>query len=145
MLLVEDCPEDQFLTKRHLQGEVLSAASLTEVGQMDIKSVDVVLLDLHLPDGAGPELVSRLQHLTDAPVVILTGASDPDAEGLLSLGAQDYIRKGQISEGRLARAIRFAIARDKSRKLATETARIERDLHALQEEVACLTEVMRDI
>jgi signal transduction histidine kinase len=78
------------------------------------KDIDIVILDLHLPDGQGRELVQQLheQH-SDVPVVVMTGMDDDEGMGvaLVRDGAEDYVSKNSITEGSLHRSIRYAIER----------------------------------
>lgn len=66
---------------------------------------DVVLLDLHLPDGDGLDYLQNLRHAGKAtPVVILTARTDEDAVvEALHQGANDYIRKPFGNKELLAR------------------------------------------
>lgn len=59
------------------------------------KHYNVVLLDVHLPDGSGLEILPQIRKHADAPeVIIMTGYGDPDgAEIAISNGAWDYIQK----------------------------------------------------
>lgn len=75
--------------------------------------IDVVLLDLSLPDATGEQTVTMVQEATPhIPIVIMTGHDDPEyAEKMLSLGAQDYIVKGSFDGSTVSRAIRYSITR----------------------------------
>jgi signal transduction histidine kinase len=78
--------------------------------------VDVVLLDLMLPDSRGVETFARMQRAApNTPIIVLTGHAD-DSAGMLALreGAQDYLDKGSFDEKLLARSIRYAIERKRS-------------------------------
>lgn len=57
-------------------------------------SVDLVLLDVLLPDGDGFEALRQLRETSDLPVIMLTGVDGPDdrVHGLES-GADDYVCK----------------------------------------------------
>ena len=59
------------------------------------QDVDVVYLDVRLPDGSGIEALEGLRAAQDPPeVIIVTGQGDPDgAELALRCGAWDYIEK----------------------------------------------------
>jgi two-component sensor histidine kinase len=75
--------------------------------------VDIVLLDLGLPDGNGLDTVRRVRQIApDVPLVVITGRDDEAtvAEAMLE-GAQDYLVKGQIENHALPRALRHAIER----------------------------------
>jgi diguanylate cyclase (GGDEF)-like protein/PAS domain S-box-containing protein len=75
--------------------------------------IDIVLLDLGLPDCQGFDTFIRLhEREPNVPVVILTGCDD-DALALQTLehGAQDYLLKGQIDGETFIRSIRYGLER----------------------------------
>jgi len=54
----------------------------------------LIILDLHLPDGEGSELIANIQSLTKTKVVVLTSSQDEDLrEELFQYGILDYIIK----------------------------------------------------
>ena len=73
-----------------------SAGNLTEAQQLSASlDFDVILLDVHLPDGSG---LHALPYFIDSPqkpeVIIITGEGGVDAAGMaLTSGAWDYIEK----------------------------------------------------
>jgi diguanylate cyclase (GGDEF)-like protein/PAS domain S-box-containing protein len=75
--------------------------------------VDIVLLDLGLPDSQGLDAVWRARAAAPhVPLVVLTGRDDETlAAQALQEGAQDYLVKGQIDARGLRRALRYAIER----------------------------------
>jgi signal transduction histidine kinase len=78
------------------------------------KDIDIVILDLHLPDGEGRILVQQLnQQYSDVPVVVMTGLDADESMGvdLVRDGAEDYVTKASITEGSLQRSIHYAIER----------------------------------
>jgi two-component system NtrC family response regulator len=81
---------------KRLKHEVLSARTLTEGMQRACsEKVDLVFLDLHLPDGNGLEILPRIKSLPDAPeVIIFTGyPSEKSAELAIQSGVWDYLAK----------------------------------------------------
>ena len=62
---------------------------------LNVEYYDVVLTDISMPGLSGLELLGTvLQSQPDTPVIIVTGISDKaHAEGLIKLGAFDYILK----------------------------------------------------
>ena len=89
-------------------------------------AVDVILLDLGLPDGAGLASLERVACVAShQPIIVLTGLED-EALGVEAVrkGAQDYLVKGQISSRMLVRIVRHAI----ERKRLEESLRQLRDL-----------------
>ncbi len=76
--------------------------------------IDIVLLDLYLPDSRGHETFSTLQSaFPNLPIVIMTGLDDITlGDRIVQLGAQDYLIKGKFTGDALLRAIRYAIDRN---------------------------------
>lgn len=77
------------------------------------KEVDVVLLDLRLPDATGPQgIVSLMEFNRDLPVVVLTGMEDDRlASECINIGAQDYLNKNELKPEILRRSLRYSITR----------------------------------
>ncbi len=75
--------------------------------------IDVVLLDLMLPDSQGFDTFIKMQaQAPEIPIVVLTGLSDETlAIRAVRKGAQDYLVKGKVDSDMLVRAILYAIAR----------------------------------
>jgi signal transduction histidine kinase len=86
------------------------------------RDVDIVLLDLGLPDTQGLEAVRRAHAAAPhVPLVVLTGLDDGSlAEKALQEGAQDYLIKGQIETRGLLRAMRYATERNRLERLKDE-------------------------
>jgi response regulator RpfG family c-di-GMP phosphodiesterase len=78
-------------------------------------AVDLVFLDLDLPDSRGLATVERLLAAhTDVPVVVLTGNRDEElGVQAVALGAQDYLVKDTIHAGVLGRVLRYALVRQR--------------------------------
>jgi diguanylate cyclase (GGDEF)-like protein len=77
------------------------------------EGLDVILLDLLLPDSQGMDTLSRIQSVTqDIPVIVLSNHDDESfAVKTVQMGAQDYLVKERVDRNVLARAIRYAIER----------------------------------
>jgi CheY-like chemotaxis protein len=75
--------------------------------------VDIVLLDLSLPDSQGIETFVRLnQAMPGIPTIVLSGLADEAlAVRAVREGAQDYLVKGQVDGVNLTRSIRYAVER----------------------------------
>src|SRR4030066_311189 len=83
-----------FLTTRGY--EVLEAATLAEAReQIRMGSADIVLLDVELPDGYGPTLLSETAHLQmRPPIIIITAFGHIDmAVEAIKNGAHDFLQK----------------------------------------------------
>jgi signal transduction histidine kinase len=95
--------------------------------------VDLILLDLALPDSQGPDTFARVSaQAPNVPIIVLTGHDDEDiAIKTVQDGAQDYLVKGSIDAHILARAMRYAVERKRAQDIirrAREEA--ERASHA---------------
>jgi two-component system sensor histidine kinase UhpB len=125
--LVEDSPGDAALIVELLAEQaaprdaVLEARSLRQANAVLAgQRVDLILLDLRLPDAEGVDCVRRVRAVAaDAPIVVLTGLDDESlALSCLEAGAQDYLSKTDLRPQDLKRAMGYAIAR--SRELAEQ-------------------------
>ncbi len=120
ILLVEDNLGDVRLLQEMFSTERAGSYEITSLPRLGLAlnhlakgNVDIVLLDLGLPDEEGIETVRRVRKLApDVPLIVLTGRDDDEAvaEAMLE-GAQDYLVKGQIENRALPRALRYAIER----------------------------------
>jgi PAS domain S-box-containing protein len=75
--------------------------------------IDIILVDLALPDGEGLQACLTLQFQAPRlPVIVLSESTD-EALALQAIreGAQDYLFKSEIRAGSLSRAITYAIER----------------------------------
>ncbi len=70
-----------------------------------LKVVDIIILDLGLPDMDGAELVQRLRSWSAVPIIVLSvRSSEEEKVRLLELGADDYVVKPFGMAELLARA-----------------------------------------
>jgi signal transduction histidine kinase len=88
--------------------------------------VDIVLLDMGLPDGHGLDTVRRAHAAAPSvPMIVLTGLDDEIlAAEAMKEGAQDYLIKGQIETRALPRALRHAIERHRM-QIETDLIRVQ--------------------
>jgi PAS domain S-box-containing protein len=123
LLVVEDNPGDYLLLQEYLKisgllvENIFHAVSLAEVQPIVAdKEIDVVLLDLTLPDSNGIQSFNLLNKLLPhTPIIILSGFSDKAvALETISLGAQDYLLKGEFDEKDLAKSVQYSIERKKT-------------------------------
>jgi diguanylate cyclase (GGDEF)-like protein/PAS domain S-box-containing protein len=94
--------------------------------------IDVVLLDLNLPDSSGYDTFERLnQQAPWVPVILMTGIDNEElAHQAVRQGAQDYLLKTDVDGGVLSRAIRYAIERKRGQEALRESQ--ERYMLAIQ-------------
>jgi two-component system, cell cycle sensor histidine kinase and response regulator CckA len=123
VLLVEDNPGDARIILELLREVDETLFQLQTVDRLDAAlqrmgraAVDVVLLDLGLPDSAGLETFRRAHAgAVEEPIIIISGLDDEDtALQAVRAGAQDYLVKGRIDGAALARVIRYAIERQRA-------------------------------
>jgi DNA-binding NtrC family response regulator len=101
---------------RKFSYKVESAVLLTEgLKYLARDHVDIILLDLSLPDSTGYEtFLTVKQAVPHLPVIIMTGLADEDlAIKAVQEGAQDYLVKGMVDTDLLVRSIKYAIEREK--------------------------------
>ena len=80
---------------------------------------DVIVLDLHLPDGEGLTTFTRMAEAAGpTPIVVCTASSGDDALGITAVehGAQDFVVKWSSDPESLGRTLLYAVQR--SRQLA---------------------------
>ena len=98
ILVVDDEPRLRDLVRRYLEHDghhVLTASSGAEALEIaEHTTVDLVVLDLRLPDVPGEEVASELRRRSDVPIVMLTAKVDErDRIHGLEMGADDYVTK----------------------------------------------------
>lgn len=127
IFLVEGNAGDARLLRELLEEAGSGRFTLTHVDRLDVglrclnkAAVDIILLDLSLPDSQGTETLSTMYAAADGiPIVVMTGVEDEELGlQLIQTGAQDYLVKGQVTAPLLIRALRYAVERQ----------RLERDL-----------------
>jgi signal transduction histidine kinase len=152
ILLVEDNPGDarllqEFLREGTLPFELHKVERLDRAQEvLERERIDVVLLDLSLPDAHGMATVRRmLSFCGDAPILVMTGLNDEDlAVEAVQSGAQDYLVKGQVDSALLGRAIRYALERKRLELERSELLRSEQEARATAEAaVRARDEVLR--
>ena len=123
ILLIEDNPGDARLIQEYLSDLKnieynLQIADRLQNGLeiLENEFIDIVLLDLKLPDGEGLSNVEQVFAVApNIPVIVLTGLNDETtAINAVKLGAQDYLVKDKVESELLIRAIRYAIERKRA-------------------------------
>jgi signal transduction histidine kinase len=118
LLLVEDNPGDAYLVTEMLAAVPVGGFDVRHVircaeAEQRAGDVDVILLDLSLPDAQGLEAVTRLRAAAPAVPIVITSGNTDEALAIAGVraGAQDYLLKGRVDGDLLVRAVRYAIER----------------------------------
>jgi signal transduction histidine kinase len=162
VLLVEDNPADVDLIQEALEEAALDPAlegpplQLEQVDRLSEAldrlrqdSVDIVLLDLSLPDSHGFDTFVRLERAAPGtPIVVLSGLHDEAmAVRAVREGAQDYLVKGQVEGKSLTRSIRYAVERKHAEveraQLVRARAEAEASLRVRDQTLAAISHDLR--
>jgi DNA-binding response OmpR family regulator len=97
ILSVDDDASLQIALSQYLEDDgykVLTAANAADLEMQLAEPVDVILLDLILPDAEGLGLIAKIRSRTKAPIIIVSGKNDTTEKIIgLEMGADDYITK----------------------------------------------------
>ncbi len=150
ILLVEDKPADADFVKKLLVEhrkdlEIRDQDYVADIGSIEhvdcladglervaSEDIDLVLLDLGLPDSEGLDTVLSMCEQAPVPIIVLTGQKGIGVSAI-QCGAQDYLIKGQITADSLIRTIAYAI----------ERARVTRKLQDRNHRLAVVNEILR--
>jgi signal transduction histidine kinase len=146
ILLVEDNPADarlieEYLIERSWPDIDAEAPTIQQVDNLNNAvetfddQVDIVLLDLGLPDSSGLETLDQMVAVDEmAPVVVLTGLDDERVGvNAVEQGAQDYLVKDDITPRLLQQTLRYARQREQQ----------QQKLQQRNAELALLNQVVR--
>lgn len=162
VLLIEDSVADADLIRDAFEDAALDPAlggAVFELEHLDrlragmerllAGDVDVVLLDLSLPDSHGMETFVKLERTSPStPIVVLSGLDDEQmAVRAVREGAQDYLVKGRVDGITLTRSIRYAVERKRSEderaRMARAQAEAEASLRSRDETLASISHDLR--
>lgn len=122
--LIEEMLDDAETLLERVEPDAPSAESLQihseqtledAIARVSEERIDVVLLDLGLPDSTGMHtLTSMAKTVATVPIIVLTGLRDEQA-GIEAVeqGAQDYLVKDEVNSDLLIRSIHHAIERNR--------------------------------
>lgn len=145
LLFVEDDSVYFNLLKRLLQTvedtkfEILWASTLEQtLSSLQEQQVDVILLDLNLPDSEGIETFLQIhKQAARIPIIVLSGSDDErQALETVRLGAQDFLIKGKVGVHSLVRCVRYTLAR-------LEVAEYRERIQAINDFTAALAHDLR--
>lgn len=97
ILMIEDDETIVYGVKTYLTRydmDVVAASRLSDVGEEQIRSADLLILDVNLPDGSGFDFLNWVRSFSKLPILMLTVKGDEDyvVKGL-SQGADEYVAK----------------------------------------------------
>ncbi|HBD93635.1 MAG: hypothetical protein A2015_14910 [Spirochaetes bacterium GWF1_31_7] len=123
ILMIEDNYDDLAILnehfKKHKDYQVVHSDSLRKsVENFSNEDIDLIFLDLYLPDSRGIDTLIKLKSsFKSIPIIILTEINDAElAVKALNYGAQDYIEKQDLTASNLIRIIKYSIERNKNMK-----------------------------
>ena len=125
VLLIEDNPIHARLIQNLLEESTASVFDLisadrlsTGIERLDSGKIDVVLLDLVLPDSQEINTLEQVRAAApEVPIVILTSLDDVTlAAKAVEEGAQDFLIKTETNSQTLTRSIHYAIERTRAQK-----------------------------
>jgi len=124
ILLIEDSPDYAELVTQWLSSGALGqpcrlswtdslALGLRHLAEQE---VDLVLLDLELPDCRGLQTYSSVRGCAPAVPVVILRAADSESLALQTIqeGAENYLVKSSCTRDLLLRAVRFAVVRHRT-------------------------------
>ncbi len=120
VLLVEDNPGDVSMVREMLaevngDGLSLECAEQLSAGleRLAEGGIDMVFLDLSLPDSRGLDTFSRAYaQAPQVPIIVLASLDDERvAVQAVRNGAHDYLVKGHVDSNLLVRAMHYAVER----------------------------------
>jgi DNA-binding response OmpR family regulator len=126
LLLVEDSDDDIIITQRKIYrsslkiGECIVVKTLQEcLNTAKNKEIDVILLDLNLPETQGLDTLLAVRKLYEGIVIVLTSIDD-EMVGVEAIrkGADDYIVKNALTEYLLTKSVVYARERRKAKQQA---------------------------
>lgn len=118
IMMVDDEPLNMKILRLHLESEgyeciVTLSDSTQTISALRAERPSVLLLDLHMPDVSGMDILNLLhadEQLSQVPVIVLTSSNDPEARlQALQLGATDFLSK-PVDPSELALRLRNTIA-----------------------------------
>lgn len=132
ILLIEDNEGDADLFREYLDDlrgrrfRISHVTALREgLARLASERVDLIVLDLLLPDAEGLAPIERIHRAAPrVPIVVLSGIADDElGQRAIQVGAQDFLHKNDLDAVSLARSLRYA----------TERARLQNQFRSLVE------------
>ncbi|MDG9670855.1 EAL domain-containing protein [Hahella sp. CR1] len=151
ILHFEDSPTDALLVQNQIFDDERLLSQIKQVEclsdgllELEQQSFDTILLDLDLPDSQGIETYNRLcKEVSNLPpVIILSGNDDRSlARRILHHGAQDFLVKGQVANGKIVDTIENSISRQ---QFSEDLNKRTRQLQESENRIRSIIEVTTD-
>jgi diguanylate cyclase (GGDEF)-like protein len=151
ILVIEDDETDLMLVRR-LFAKTKLKVSIEEasdckggVEKLKTQDFDCALIDYHLPDAKGLEVIDQLREVDgkEIPLIVLTGmGSETMAAEVMKKGAADYVSKNGLNGEVLERSIRNAV---QIHQLQRQTKAAERALLEREKQYRTIVETVSDI
>jgi diguanylate cyclase (GGDEF)-like protein/PAS domain S-box-containing protein len=154
VLLIEDNPGYSEVIQimlekvRGARFDVTGAKRLSDgLQRLKDESIDVILVDLTLPDSQGLDTFDTVHaQVPDLPIIVLTVTDNDElAFKAVQKGAQDYLVKDQVDGKLLVRAIRYAIERKRMEKMLLNAAQEWRTTFDGISDFLCLIDTKQNI
>ncbi|MEP4888794.1 MAG: response regulator [Aliiglaciecola sp.] len=152
ILIIEDDEDDYILTQDQLEKldryrfKIDWVTNLEDaLRQLERNVHEICLLDYRLGAYTGIDVLEKAQALgSHVPIIMLTGQSDEDLDRLaLKAGAADFLVKGDITNARFTRAIRYAISRAEIEKARQQSLDAEIESRSKDRFIAHLSHELR--
>lgn len=156
ILLIEDDPDDvavfRAMILRRPKGagvvETVHADTLAEgLALLARGGIDLVVLDLGLPDSQGLATLDAVNANSSAvPVVVLSGEDDESViDEAIRHGTQEFLVKGAFDARRLWQTVRHALLRSRWADSASALAEVNRALAAALDGMGQLTHALQEL
>lgn len=129
VLICDDDPEDRKLIQTYFRQKMDKGMMTIEAGQaadieaaLDKDKVDLVLMDIQMPEKSGMDWLNEIVQRRLAPVVMLTGCGNEEtAVKALEQGAVGYLPKNGLTAEKLTDAVDAAVKKWKDLEFGRET------------------------
>ena len=126
---------------------------MTEAGRkgemqdaLDKGGIDLILLDIQMPEKSGLEWLAEIVENQIAPVIMLTGfGSEEIAVQSIHEGAMDYIPKDHLTQDRLLSTVKVALEIWKRKQAEADRERVLKELESKNVELQKAMEHMADL
>jgi diguanylate cyclase (GGDEF)-like protein len=129
VLICDDDPEDRTLIQTYFRQKMDKGMMTIEAGQaadieaaLDKDKIDLVLMDIQMPEKSGMDWLNEIVQRRLAPVVMLTGCGNEEtAVKALEQGAVGYLPKNGLTAEKLTDAVDAAVKKWKDLEFGRET------------------------